>query len=133
MTPRPDSVPTIQTIKSSGLKVGLISDCSEEIARFFPGTPIAPHLDTAILSCEVGIKKPDPKIFGLACERLGVEPGRCIYVGDGNSTELTGASAFGMDAVLIRAPYDNEPHGREDWTPRISSVSQVLGLIAGAP
>ena len=74
--------------------------------------------------------KPDPGIYELACERLGVQPGNCLYIGDGSSRELTGASTVGMDAVLIRVPNDTENGDREDWQgTRISSVEEVLNLV----
>ena len=76
--------------------------------------------------------KPDPGIYQLACERLGVQPSGCLYIGDGGSNELTGATKVSMDAVLIRAPDDTENGDREDWQgTRISSVKQVFGLIRG--
>ena len=66
----------------------------------------------------------------LACERLGVEPSDCLFIGDGGSGELTGATTVGMDAVLIRAQDDTENGDREDWRGvKISSVSEVLGLM----
>ena len=74
--------------------------------------------------------KPNPGIYRLACERLGVEPSDCLFIGDGGSGELTGATNVGMDAVLIRAPDDTENGNREDWQGiRISSVEEVLSLV----
>ncbi len=75
--------------------------------------------------------KPNPGIYRLACERLRVEPSDCLFIGDGGSGELTGATNVGMDAVLIRAPDDTENGDREDWHgTRISSVEEVLSLVA---
>ena len=112
---------------------GLISNCIADTSVLWPSTPFAPSLDTTILSCDVGMMKPGPGIYQLACERLGVQPSGCLYIGDGSSGELTGASTVGMDAVLIRAPYDTENGDREDWQgTRISLVEEVFGLIRGA-
>jgi putative hydrolase of the HAD superfamily len=90
-------------------------------------------IDEAILSCSVGMKKSDPRIYELACQRLQVSPDRCLYVGDGGSSELTGATEMGMHAVLIRAPYDDTIGGyREEWPgQRISTLSEVLALLEG--
>lgn len=57
-----------------------------------------------MFSVQVGLKKPDAAIFLLACERLGVEPTDCVYVGDGDSNELPGAEAVGMRAVRLVVP-----------------------------
>jgi hypothetical protein len=53
-------------------------------------------------------------------------------VGDGDSKELTGATRVGMDAVLIRVPYDRGHRVREDsWSGRkISRIGAVLELVA---
>ena len=134
LTPRIGTVETLTQLKDSGHKLGLISDCSTEVPVLWPKTPFAPLLDVAILSSEVKLTKPDPRIYQIVCERLEVEPGRCLYVGDGGSGELTGASEFGMDPVLIRAPYDTVNGHREEWTgTRISEIQEVLDLVRGQP
>ena len=73
-----------------------------------------------MLSYDVRLAKPDPRIYEMAVEGLGVAAEECLYVGDGTSNELTGASRVGMTAVLMRAPHDQggrragELDGRED-------------------
>ena len=130
-SPRVDTVATLVRLKDSGHKIGLISDCVLEDALNWPHTPMAPLVDAAVLSCEVGLRKPAPRIYWLACEHLGVTPRDCLYIGDGGSGELTGASQVGMDAVLIRAPYDTRRGDREDWTGvSISTLGEVLDLVA---
>ena len=128
--PRSDTMSTLVRLKDSGHKIGLLSDCVLEDALNWPHTPMAPLVDAAVLSCEVGLRKPDPRIYWMTCERLGVTPGNCLYVGDGGSGELTGASRVGMDAVLIRAPYDTSRGDREDWDGAgISTLGEVLDLV----
>ena len=56
-------------------------------------------MDSIVLSCETGLVKPDPEIFMLCSARLGVHPEDCLYVGDGGSDELRGASMVGMTPV----------------------------------
>lgn len=129
LSPRVDTIATLFRLRDCGHKIGLISDCVLEDALNWPRTPMAPLVDTAVLSCEVGLRKPDPRIYWMTCERLGVTPVGCLYVGDGGSGELTGASRVGMDAVLIRAPYDTIRGDREDWEgATISTLSEVLDL-----
>jgi putative hydrolase of the HAD superfamily len=135
LVPRDDAVATLAALRERGLKVGVISDCSEEVVAAWPGTPLAPLVDEAVLSAAVGMKKPDPRVYNLACERLGVAPERCLYVGDGGSRELSGAAAVGMEAVLIRAPGDagDDAFRRdaEEWGGgRILSLAEVLTLVA---
>ena len=132
LVPRPGTINALKRLKELGNKIGLISDCGGDIPVLWPETPFAELVDEAILSCTVGLRKPDPRIYELACDRLGVSPDTCVYVGDGGSNELTGADAAGMHAVLIRASYDEHPdERREAWAgQRISSLSEVLAILA---
>jgi len=78
------------------------------------------------------MKKPDPKIYNLACEQLGVEPSECLYFGDGDSNELAGASQLGMDAVMIRDPNEIDPYRlvKVEWDGRkIENFTEIMDLI----
>lgn len=130
LVPREDVIETLTKLRASGYKTGLASDCSLEVSYLWPETSFGPLLDVAILSCDVGLSKPDSRIYQLVCEGLQVSPERCLYVGDGGSKELTGASESGMEAVLIRAPYDTVNGNREDWPgTRVSTIKEVLELV----
>jgi putative hydrolase of the HAD superfamily len=135
LTPRSDAVEVLSRLKSSGYKIGLISNCSGEPPILWPGTPFAPFFDVAIFSSTAGLQKPDPQIFLLAMQRLGVEPPECLYVGDGDSNEITAAANVGMYPVLIRADGEDSDGVRstpeiDKWPcPRISSLKEVLDLL----
>jgi len=134
LAPRADAVDTLTRLKAAGLKIGLISDCSSEVPRLWPDTPFARWVDVPIFSCDMGCKKPNPRIYALACERLGVRPQDCLYVGDGSSQELTGASRVGMTPVLIRVPYEAtyDPYrpDADDWQgTTIRALKDVLALV----
>jgi putative hydrolase of the HAD superfamily len=133
LRPRPDAVSVLSRLKSQGYKTALISDCSAETPTAWKDTPLAPLVDVAMLSCLVGLKKPDPRIYQKAAQQLGVEPQTCLYVGDGSSGELTGAAQVGMHPVLLNLPENNpDAHqiDKEDWNgPAISSLSEVLMLV----
>ena len=130
LSPRPGVIRTMSTLKRSSYKVGLVSNCSDEVSQLWATTPFAPLVDTAVLSCDVGLAKPDPRIYALATERLGVVAEQCLYVGDGSSSELTGASRAGMTAVLMRAQNDVADGDRQGWHgEKISTIPGVLGLL----
>ena len=134
LTPRKYTVETLTQLRASGYKLGLISDCSSEVPALWPQTPFAPLLDVTVFSCEVKITKPDPRIYQMVSDALRVTPDRCLYVGDGGSGELTGASEFGMDPVLIRAPYDTVTGHRQEWAgTRVSELREVLDLVHRQP
>lgn len=134
LVPRPDAVSTLQALRNMGCRIGLISDCSWEVPKVWPETPMAPLVDTAIFSCTAKLKKPDPRTYTLICGKLGVEAAECLYIGDCGSDELTGARNAGMDGALICVPYEQQivmcrPEAKRWDGPRISSVSDVLKLV----
>jgi len=127
LAPRPDAAMTLKELKASGHKIGLISNCSPDAPPLWGKTPFASLVDAPIFSCMVGCAKPEEKIYLLACERLGVRPEECLYVGDGADGELSGAAAAGMHPVRILAPYENP--AREEWQgPTISELREVVDL-----
>lgn len=135
--PRPDAIETLTALRERGLKLGMISDCAWEAPVVWEESPLAPLFDAAVFSVLAGVKKPDPRIYLLTCERLGVQPQDCLYVGDGGSRELTGAAAVGMRPVMIRTPYEEGDAVHrvdgEDWDgERVSALGEVLELVEGA-
>jgi putative hydrolase of the HAD superfamily len=80
--------------------VGVISNSNRHRARSRP-LGLARHLDFVIDSFEVGVEKPDMRIFELALERAGVEPHQAAYVGDLYSVDVRGARAAGLQGILL--------------------------------
>lgn len=131
LVPRPTAVGTLRKLKGAGIKIGLISDCGLETPAAWDATPFAPFFDVTVFSSVAGTVKPDPKLYTAACEGLGVDASRCLYVGDGGGRELTGASAAGMHPLLIRVDYERHLDAYRpdavEWTgPIISDISEVL-------
>jgi putative hydrolase of the HAD superfamily len=56
--------------------------------------------DVTVFSCDAGILKPDPRIYRLATDGLGLPPEQCLYVGDGGHRELRGAREAGLATAL---------------------------------
>ncbi len=134
IVPRPNTIATIKELKETGYKVGLISDCSPEAPAVWPKTLFAGVFDCTIFSCEVGVKKPDRRIYQMACDKLGVKPGDCLYVGDGASHELSGALKAFMHPVQIIDPKENvDTHyvdREENWKgPQIAYIGEVLDIV----
>jgi len=134
LTPRPDAVATLETLRNAGFKIGLLSNCSIEIPIVWPETKFAELFDSTVFSSRERVKKPSAKIYRLACERLGVAPNDCLYIADGENHELNAAAACGLSPVLIR-PIAEDPRSemrqeaREWQGPTITALTEVLELI----
>lgn len=94
----PDVFELLAALKQEGVKLGLISNCTEEEVRAWPDSELAPYFDEVVFSYQAGCAKPDPAIYLLACDRLGVTAEQCVFIGDGGSDELNGANGIGMRA-----------------------------------
>jgi HAD superfamily hydrolase (TIGR01509 family) len=79
------------------------------------------HLEFVLDSHDVGVEKPDPRIFQLACERLGLSPGNCLYVGDIYSLDVLGPKRAGITPVLL------------DWSLTPRTDCDVLSSIFELP
>jgi putative hydrolase of the HAD superfamily len=117
LVPRPGALYVLDELRRRGLRLGLISVCSEEVPRLWEQTSLASRIDAAVFSCSVGVAKPDPRIYRIAADRLSVRPDECLFVDD-QPPFVEGAIAAGMDGVVI---------GPEPWDgPRIDRLEDVL-------
>jgi putative hydrolase of the HAD superfamily len=130
LLPAPDVERTLLALRARGYPIGLVSNCTEEVAVAWPGSPLAPLVDHPIFSATAGTWKPDARIYELACEALSVEPSECLFVGDGANDELPGAAAVGMTAVLYAEDGVARWDGLDGWTgARITAIADVLELV----
>jgi putative hydrolase of the HAD superfamily len=133
LAPRPGAIETLAELRRRGYLVGLITVCSDDVTELWAETAFAGLFDATVLSCAVGMRKPDPRIYRLACEELDIAPEEAIFVGDGANDELAGAERVGMRAVLVHRAGE-EPQWDEvrDWRgPRITAIPQVLSHLEG--
>jgi epoxide hydrolase-like predicted phosphatase len=117
--PDEDMVDAVRTAHAAGIKTGLISNSWG--LSIYDRAPID-LFDVSVISGEVGLHKPQPEIYELACERLEVEPAEAVFVDDLREN-CAGAEAVGMTAVLHRE------------TPQtLARLGELLGLelTAGA-
>ena len=134
LKPRPNAEATLAQLKHQGHKLGLLSNCSIEIPILWRETAFANLIDTPIFSSRARLKKPDPRIYHLACERVGTMPDSCLYIADGEDYELAAAAKVGLHPVLIRTPSQKNDgrlrqEAREWQGTMIASLPDVLQLV----
>ena len=128
LVPVGGALETLDELQRLGVARGLISVCTEDVPLVWRETPFSGRFESTVFSCSVGLRKPDPGIYALALDELGVAPEEALFVGDGANDELAGAERVGMRAVLIHRP-GGEPSWPEARTwegPRITSIPDVL-------
>ncbi len=86
--------------RAAGVAVGVISNTGWDVRAPFRSRRLEGLIDEWILSWEVGMTKPDPAIFELACRRLRSEPGRTLMVGDDPVAD-GGATGAGLPVLLL--------------------------------
>jgi len=103
---RPEMVAALGTLRGAGYRLGCITNnvLSEESQ---PGAALKPsyaaalgHFEQVIESARVGLRKPDPRIYALMCERLDVAPEACVYLDD-LGMNCKPAAALGMHAIKV--------------------------------
>jgi putative hydrolase of the HAD superfamily len=95
-----DVLPCLEALRPA--RFGLITNGERAFQQAkIDRTGLGAWLDEIVASAEVGITKPDARIFELACERYGVTPADAVYVGDRLHTDAIGAVRAGMRGVWI--------------------------------
>jgi len=98
-----DIIDVLKKLKDKNIKLGLISNADVIDCKYWNQSPLSSFFDDVIFSCNVGMLKPDRKIYELAMQHLKVLPSECLFVGDGGSNELYGAKSVGMKTVFTEA------------------------------
>ena len=108
----PDAVGVLKALSDKGIRTAVVSNIAWDIREVLH--PAGAHADAYVLSFEVGVAKPDPRIFQAALERLGVQAADTVMVGD--SVENDGAaSELGCTFVYVDPlPIAERPHGLID-------------------
>lgn len=97
----------IEALSARGYRLGIISNLigEEEIPNWLREDGLAPYFSAVVLSSVCHIRKPDPAIYRMGCERLGLEASQCVSIADNLGRDITGAKAAGIGAnVLFISP-----------------------------
>jgi len=103
---------TIRYLRLKRYRIGLVTNGRTDI-QFgkIDLLGIRDEFDAILVSEEVGIKKPDRRIFELAAARLELMPEQCVYIGDHPVNDIEGAGKAGMDTIWFKV---NQP-----WKPEV--------------
>lgn len=96
-------VELLRTLKARGYQLGIISNLigEDEIPNWLRDDGLAGYFDAVVLSSVCHIRKPDPRIYHMACREMGLTPEVCVSVGDNIKRDITGARAAGIGAAVL--------------------------------
>ena len=97
----PPEVPAALERLRGRVRMGVVSNANGTVRAKLARIGLAEYFELIIDSQEVGIEKPDPRIFALALERMGVAPAQAAYVGDLYHVDVVGAAAAGLSPYLL--------------------------------
>ena len=114
-------------IREMGYRLGIVSNADGRVEALLQRLGLAELVEFVIDSHAVGVSKPDPRIFRMGADRLGLRPEECLYVGDLYAIDVLGSRAAGLQPLLLD-PFDRLGHWED--VDRISSVADLPDWLA---
>jgi putative hydrolase of the HAD superfamily len=118
-----DVVPTLEALKSRGLRLGVISNFDSRLFDLLQALGLSRFFDSVDISARVGAAKPDPAIFRAALGHYPIEPSQAAHVGDSLREDVAGARAAGLCAFLI------DRRGEQHSAAGCASLSSLLQVL----
>lgn len=127
LVPFPEVTSVLTELRAAGYGLAVISNWQHGLRAFCQALGFGAQLDAVVASAEVGVAKPDARIFAEACHRLSLPPERVLHVGDTEADDVVGARSAGLHALWLRREAEGAPSPGE-----IRSLSDVPGSLASA-
>jgi putative hydrolase of the HAD superfamily len=117
-------LPTLRELRDRGVATAIVSNCSYEAGAVVQELGLDAEVDLLILSCLVGLAKPDPAIFQLTLDRLGTTADDALFVDD-RLENIDSARELGLSTLLIA-----RPDGTGDGSAGPESIGDLSSLLA---
>ncbi|MEU7148014.1 HAD-IA family hydrolase [Streptomyces sp. NPDC045456] len=109
--PYPDAAEVLSELRRRGIRTGVVSNIGWDLRPVLRAHGLDRFVDSYVLSYEHGIQKPDPRLFEIACEELGLPPTEVLMVGDDRTAD-GGATALGCTYLPVdHVPPPERPDG----------------------
>ncbi len=96
-----DSLTALSGLREHGITIALISNLASPYRTAFHNLSLGRYFDHVVFSCDVGLAKPNPEIYRLALDTLGVDASNTIMVGDKHRPDVAGPMTCGIRGYLI--------------------------------
>jgi putative hydrolase of the HAD superfamily len=120
--PFPDVLPTLRSLRRWGKTLAVVSNWDPALPTLLAEVGLAEFFAFILPSAEIGVEKPDGRIFSLALQRLGLEPQEVVHIGDSYEADVVGARAVGITPILL----DREDKARYQDVIRIGRLTELI-------
>lgn len=132
---------TIEALHARGYRLGIISNLitSREVPDWLEKDGLAQYFHPVLLSAVIGLRKPDPEIYWMACRELDTPPERCASVADNLNRDFTGGKAAGIGMNILFMPAEKYEKKKASITDEnrpdavIHDFLELLELFPAAP
>ncbi len=128
----PDAVPTLESL-ARRYRLGLIANQPSAVREALERDGLAPFFQVRAVSEDLGLEKPDPRIFLHAVDAMGASPSACVMVGDRLDYDVRPARAAGLRAVWIlrgEAPDHPTPEQLSEADAAIHGLDELPAVVA---
>jgi putative hydrolase of the HAD superfamily len=127
--PLPGAAEAMAALAKAGFRLAVVSNADGQVARRLERAGLTAHLEFIADSHLLGVEKPDPRIFTLVLEKLGLRPEDVVHAGDLESVDVVGARRAGITPVLM------DPFGfwGERGCVRVRDVGELARLLGCSP
>jgi putative hydrolase of the HAD superfamily len=121
--PFPDALPTLRGLHEQSKTLAVVSNWDLALPALLAELGLAEFFNFILPSAEIGIEKPDGRIFRLALQRLGLKSQEVVHIGDQYEADVVGARAVGITPILL----DRKGQTRHPDVICISSLAELIG------
>lgn len=109
--------------------VVLVSNFYGNIECVLSDFGLSPYFRTIVESARVGVRKPDPRIFEIGAEALGLKPGETVVIGDSYKKDILPALKAGCRAIWLKGKGWTDEEDRQEYEPVITDFRQLAGIL----
>ena len=112
-----ETTDALSKLKNQKTRLGLISNLASPYKKPFFDLEINEYFDEMLFSCDVGLRKPDQRIYENIVEKFGISPSQALMIGDKFHADVDGPKSIGMNAVHLdrtHKSYNSSMHTLEE-------------------
>ncbi len=128
----PQALGTLDALRAAGLRLAVVSNAAPASEPLLDIHGLRTRVDAVVLSCSIGVLKPDPRIYRVALDALRIDAADAAFVGDGGDNELRGARGLGLRTLLVERGLPHTVAARADATVRCADLAAVARALLPA-